>query len=242
MSVQFGLNSLVTFPLSILCAAIVAMVIAAPVLKLDDNYFALATLVVSLLVELVATQWAIVGDGGTNGFAGIPPISMAGIEISARFSIMLIVWGLVLVAALGAWQFSRGLYGRTFHLMRASQPVASAVGLDVAQMRFTAFVLSAVYGGGAGAMMAHVIRVVSPEQVGFPLMVTCLTMTVIGGRMSIPGAIIAALLITFLREWFRVLENHTMIAYGVVTLAFLIVAPYGLVGPALNGCGLAISP
>jgi branched-chain amino acid transport system permease protein len=174
------------------------MVIAAPVLKLDDNYFALATLVVSLLVELVATQWESV-TGGTNGLAGIPPISLAGIEISARFSIMLIVWGLVLVAALGAWQFSRGLYGRTFHLMRASQPVASAVGLDVAQMRFTAFVLSAVYGGGAGAVMAHVIRVVSPEQVGFPLMVTCLTMTVIGGRMSIPGAIIAALLITFLR-------------------------------------------
>lgn len=48
--------------------------------------------------------------------------------------------------------------------------------------------------------------------------------------MSIAGAIIAALLITYLREWFRILENYTLIAYGVVTLAFLILAPYGIVG------------
>jgi branched-chain amino acid transport system permease protein len=78
--------------------------------------------------------------------------------------------------------------------------------------------------------MAHVIHVVSPENLDLALMVTCLTMTVIGGRTRIAGAILGATLIVYLREWFRVLENYYMIAYGTVALAVLILAPYGLVG------------
>ena len=229
LAVHLQLGLLLTFPLSIVAAALLAAVVAAPVLKLDDHYFALATLAVTLLVELIGTQWESV-TGGNNGLSGIPPINLFGVEIKSRFSVMLIVWLVLAVAALGAFQFGRGLYGRTFHLMRESRPVASAIGLDVSRMRFAAFVLSAVYGGAAGALMAHVIRVVSPDQLGLPLMITCLTMTVIGGRMSIAGAIVAALLLTYLRESFRVLENYTMIAYGSVTLAFLVVAPYGIVG------------
>jgi branched-chain amino acid transport system ATP-binding protein/branched-chain amino acid transport system permease protein len=231
LGARYGLSSPVTFPLSMIATALLAVVVAIPVLKLEDHYFALATLAVSLLFELIATQWESV-TGGTNGLSGIPSIGLFGLEVRDRFSILLIVWALVVVAMLGAWQFSRGLFGRSFHLMRASQVAASAVGLDVSRMRFVAFVLSAIYGGAAGALMAHVIRVVSPEQLSLPLMVTCLTMTVIGGQMSAPGAVLGALLITYLREWFRVLENYTLIAYGALTLAFLIAAPYGLAGAA----------
>src|ERR1700722_13448367 len=114
--------------------------------------------------------------------------------------------------------------------MRENLEAASSVGLNIAELRFSAFVLSAAYGGAAGALMAHVIHVVSPENLDLTLMVTCLTMTVIGGRTRIAGAILGATLIVYLREWFRVLENYYMIAYGTVALAVLIVAPYGLVG------------
>ena len=102
--------------------------------------------------------------------------------------------------------------------------------MNIAELRFGAFVLSAAYGGAAGALMAHVIHVVSPENLDLALMVTCLTMTVIGGRTRIAGAILGAILIVYLREWFRVLENYYMIAYGTAALAVLIAAPYGLVG------------
>src|SRR3984957_15666316 len=114
--------------------------------------------------------------------------------------------------------------------MRENQSAASSVGLNVAELRFAAFILSAAYGGAAGALMAHVIHVVSPENLDLSLMVTCLTMTVIGGRTRIAGAVLGATLIVYLREWFRVLENYYMIAYGTVALAVLIMAPYGLVG------------
>jgi len=117
-----------------------------------------------------------------------------------------------------------------FHLVRESHIAASCLGVDVSALRFQMFLLSAAYGGAAGALMAHVIRVVSPENLELPVMVTCLTMTVIGGRTRIAGAIVGALLIVHLRESFRILETYTLMTYGAVTLVVLIVAPYGLIG------------
>ena len=105
--------------------------------------------------------------------------------------------------------------------MRENREAASSLGLNIAELRFGAFVLSAAYGGAAGALMAHVIHVVSPENLDLALMVTCLTMTVIGGRTQIAGAILGACLIVYLRERFRVLENYYMIAYGSAALAVL---------------------
>ena len=168
--------------------------------------------------------------GGTNGLAGIPAIELPGWSIADRRSVLWFVWGIVALGCLIAYQVTRGLHGQAYHLMRENLEAASSLGLNIAELRFGAFVLSAAYGGAAGALMAHVIHVVSPENLDLALMVTCLTMTVIGGRTRIAGAILGATLIVYLREWFRVLENYYMIAYGTAALAVLIMAPYGLVG------------
>ena len=209
--------------------ALLAVIIAVPVLKLEEHYFSLATLGIGLVVLLLAIQWSDV-TGGTNGLAGIPAIELSGFTIADRRSVLWFVWAIVAIGCLIAYQVTRGLHGQAYHLMRENREAASSLGLNIAELRFGAFVLSAAYGGAAGALMAHVIHVVSPENLDLALMVTCLTMTVIGGRTRIAGAILGATLIVYLREWFRVLENYYMIAYGTAALAVLIVAPYGLVG------------
>jgi branched-chain amino acid transport system permease protein len=247
LATRFGLPFLITFPLSIAGPALLAVIIAVPVLKLEDHYFSLATLGIGLVVLLLAVQWSDV-TGGTNGFAGIPAIELPGFAIADRRSVLWFVWGIVAVCCLLAYQVTRGLHGQAYHLMRENREAASSLGLNIAELRFGAFVLSAAYGGAAGALMAHVIHVVSPENLDLALMVTILTMTVIGGRTHIAGAILGALLIVYLREWFRVLENYYMIAYGTAALATLIVAPYGLVGAIerlrlyLFGPGHAVAP
>ena len=233
VATQFGAGFLVTFPLSIAGPVLLAVIVAVPVLKLEEHYFSLATLGIGLVVLLLAIQWSDI-TGGTNGLPGIPSVGFAGFTLSDRRSVLYFVWALVLVGCLISYQVTRGLYGRAFHLMREDRVAASALGVNIAHLRFAAFILSAAYGGAAGALMAHVIHVVSPENLDLALMVTCLTMTVIGGRTRIAGAILGAILIVFLREWFRVLENYYMIAYGVAALSVLIVAPYGLIG-ALEG-------
>ena len=229
LATRFGLPFLTTFPLSIAGPALLAVIIAVPVLKLEEHYFSLATLGIGLVVLLLAIQWEDV-TGGTNGLAGIPSVELPGFTIVDRRSVLLFVWGIVAAGCLLAYQVVRGLHGRAYHLMRENREAAASLGLNTAQLRFGAFVLSAAYGGAAGALMAHVIHVVSPENLDLTLMVTCLTMTVIGGRTRVAGAVLGACLIVYLREWFRVLENYYMIAYGTAALAALILAPYGIVG------------
>ncbi len=229
LATRFGFPFLITFPLSIAGPALLAVIIAVPVLKLEEHYFSLATLGIGLVVLLLAIQWSDV-TGGANGLPGIPGITLPGFVIADRRSVLWFVWGIVAIACLLAYQVTRGLHGHAYHLMRENREAAASLGLNIAELRFGAFVLSAAYGGAAGALMAHVIYVVSPENLDLALMVMCLTMTVIGGRTHIAGAILGACLIVYLREWFRVLENYYMIAYGTAALAALILAPYGLVG------------
>lgn len=229
VATNFGFGFLVTFPLSIVGPVLLAVVVAVPVLKLEEHYFSLATLGIGLVVLLLAVQWSDI-TGGTNGLPGIPSIELAGFVLSDRRSVLYFVWGVVVVGCLISFQVTRGLYGQAFHLMREDRAAASSLGLNIAHLRFAAFILSAAYAGAAGALMAHIIHVVSPENLDLSLMVTCLTMTVIGGRTRIAGAILGAILIVYLREWFRVLENYYMIAYGTAALSVLILAPYGLVG------------
>jgi branched-chain amino acid transport system permease protein len=229
LGATYELGFLVTFPLSCLVPTLLAMLVGIPVLKLEEHYFALATLGIGLVVVLVAVQWQEV-TGGTNGLPGVPSVRLFGIEIRDRLHLFVFTWSMLILGALIAYQVTRGLYGRVFNLVRESRTAASSLGIDVARLRFNAFLLSAVYAGAAGALMAHVIRVVSPENLELSVMITCLTMTVIGGRTRIAGAIVGAILIVYLRESFRILESYTLMAYGGVTLLVLIAAPYGLIG------------
>ena len=226
---QLGWPFLATFPLSILLPAALAVIIAAPVLRLESHYFALATLGISQVVLLAAINWESV-TGGANGIPGVPGVRILFWDIPKGLPLLAFVWALVALGAGLAWQIMRGLYGRAFEIMRENAFAAMSVGIDIGALRSVALVLSALYAGAAGALYVHTIRVISPEALEFPIMVACLTMAVVGGRARIAGAIVGAIILVHLPEWFRFLGEYYLIAYGLVALIMIIVAPYGLVG------------
>jgi branched-chain amino acid transport system permease protein len=115
-------------------------------------------------------------------------------------------------------------------MLRENPIVAASIGLDGGALRFAAFLLSALYAGAAGALYVHTIRVISPEALEFPVMVTCLTMAVVGGSTRIAGAILGAVLLVHLPEWLRVLNGFYLIAYGALLLGVTVLAPYGAIG------------
>ncbi|MDA1132891.1 MAG: branched-chain amino acid ABC transporter ATP-binding protein/permease [Proteobacteria bacterium] len=223
---QFGWQFTATFPLSILVPALLAATLALPVLRLDSHYFALATLALGQGLLLIAVNWEGV-TGGANGLPGVPGIVIFDIAVPRGLALLGFVWALAAAAAALAWWVMHGLYGLSFTVMRETPLAAGALGIDRAALRFVAFVLSAAYGGAAGALFVHTIGVISPEVLGFAIMVTCLTMTVAGGRTQIAGAVIGAVLLIHLPEWFRGLEQYYLIAVGAVLLLVVLFAPDG---------------
>jgi branched-chain amino acid transport system permease protein len=229
LSVRYGLGGEFTVLLSMVLPLALAALIAAPVLRLDSHYFALATLGVGQVMLLVAISWQDL-TGGSNGLSGIPGLTLFGLEFKKGYGIMAVVWACVAVGAFVSWRITRGLFGAALIISRENRIAALSTGIDTAQLRYAMFLLSAMFAGLAGALYAHTIRVVSPEVLEFPVMVACLTIAVVGGRTHIAGAILGAILIINLPEWFRAMEKYYLIAYGIALLAMIVAAPYGLFG------------
>jgi len=233
LGITLGWGFQYTFPLAILLPTLISVVVAIPVLKLEEHYFALATLGLGLVALLIATQWVSL-TGGMNGLAGVPNFMLFGFEAKSRLDKLIFIWVIVGIGALLAYQIMRGLYGLEFRIARENSTAAMSVGINVSVLRFAAFVLSASYAGGAGALFAHQIKVVSPQNLEFSVMITCLTMTVVGGRTSVIGGIIAAVILIHLPEWFRVLQDYRLLAFGAAALLMVVIAPEGIVGALLT--------
>jgi len=180
------------------------------------------------LIHLGAVNWESV-SGGANGLSGIPTLSLIGADVARGWPMLLVTWGLVVLIALDtAWRRA-GLRGAAQDLARDHPLAASSIGLDVARLRYVEFVAGAALAGLAGGLQAHVVGVVSPDGADIAVMIGCLTAVVVGGRTRVSGAILGAILLVHLPEWFRWLENRQLIAYGLATLLMVVLAPEGLV-------------
>jgi branched-chain amino acid transport system permease protein len=229
LAVNIGFSFPITFAASIALAVATAALIAIPVLRLSSHYFALATLGIGQIIALIAVEWVSL-TGGANGLPGVPPPMMFGVTVGRGFPLLFLVWAIVAIAAVAAWLMMRGLYGKACHMMREDEIAARSLGIDTDRMRFAMLLLSAVYGGAAGALYAHTIRIASPEALEFKTMIACLTMAVVGGRTQAWGAIVGALLIVHLPEWFRVFERSYLMFNSAILIALLVLAPEGIAG------------
>jgi branched-chain amino acid transport system permease protein len=227
LSGRFGWPLWAGVPVAVLLPMVLAAVAHWPVRRLDGHYFALATLGLAVLVRLVAIDARDL-TGGANGIAGIPPLPAIGLGRGANA--MLVGWVLVAIGAALALWLKRGANAPVLALVRADPLLARASGLDPGGIRARGFVLAAGFAGAGGALQAHVLGVVSPDVAEFTVMVGCLAIVVIGGRGSVAGAVLGALLIGHLPEWLRPLGASYRIAYGLGLFACLLLAPAGLVG------------
>jgi branched-chain amino acid transport system permease protein len=229
LAVKAGLGFPETFLFSIGGCVLLAALISIPVLRLASHYFALATLGIGQVLLLLAIDWQSL-TGGAIGLSGVPLPRLFGGQIGRGWPLLLFVWIFVLLAAAVAYQTKRGLYGLACHMVRQNAVAARALAIDPDSLRFAMFLLSAAMAGAAGALHAHTIRIVSPEGLDFKVMISCLTMAVIGGRTHIWGAIAGALLIVHLPEWLRGFERSYILITSSILIVILIVAPEGMAG------------
>ncbi|MEP3113669.1 branched-chain amino acid ABC transporter ATP-binding protein/permease [Nisaea sp.] len=228
-AVEFGLGFPLTLAVGILLPSLLAALIAIPVLRLASHYFALATLGIAQLALLVATNWTEV-TGGANGLYGVPPAEIGTASFGHGLPLTILVWACVGLALLVSHRMTAGRRGLAVETLREAPLAASALGIDGAAIRFRFFVASAAFGGLAGALQAHAVGVVSPDVLQFHVLVLILAMTVIGGRASPLGAVLGALLLIHLPEWFRGFADYYLVIYGAALLAAAIFLPRGLAG------------
>ncbi|CAO3356916.1 branched-chain amino acid ABC transporter ATP-binding protein/permease [Azospirillum melinis] len=226
---RYGFGFEATFPLSMLVPLLLALPVGLAVLRLESHYFALATLGIAQVLHLLAVNLPEL-TGGSNGLAGVPAAVLFGWAVPRGLPMAGLVWGLVALGGLIGWRLARGRLGRSLAMLRDDPLAAATLGLDVGRLRLAAFGISALFAGAAGALAVHTQRVVSPEVLEFPVMVSILTIAIVGGRGRMAGAVLGAVLLLHLPEWFRFLERGYLVVYGVALLLTVVLAPDGLTG------------
>jgi branched-chain amino acid transport system permease protein len=227
--------------LSALVAAIASLILGVPTLRLRSYYLAMTTIGFGEIVRLILIHWESV-TGGSSGLRAIPPISVLGLPIDTQARSFYLLALMLALAALLAARIRNSSFGRAMIATRDSEISAELSGVDTIRIKILAFALGAVYAGVAGCLFASTIRYISPDSFTNTQAVLLLTMLIIGGTGSIPGAIVGAIGLTLLPEALRFLGQWYLVLYGVGVIAVITFAPGGLAAAApalLRRLGLA---
>ena len=231
------------FPLTMLMAALlsaaVGVVVGLPALRVKGIYLAISTLAFGFIVEEVLARW----ESVTKGNAGMSVVSpqFFGLELGSSEAFYFIALGTCIVVTLGVINLMRSATGRAFIAIRDSEISAQSMGIHLAGYKTLAFALSAAIVGLAGALYAHKLRFISPDQFGIVQSIDLLLLVVVGGLGAIHGAFLGAIfLITmpqlialgkdFLPPVIGQASGLQAVVYGLVLMAFVLFEPMGIYG------------
>jgi branched-chain amino acid transport system permease protein len=133
------------------------------------------------------------------------------------------------------WLLYRTRLGMATRAVSQEATAAQLCGIDVGRSNAATFVITGVLGGIPGAMIGAAVGVLSPL-LAVPITVKGLIVTVMGGLGSIPGAIVAGLIVGSVENVFLVLRGITERDIYVMLLlfVFLVLRPGGLFGTNLG--------
>lgn len=231
------------FPLALVTAAglsaAAGVVVGLPALRVKGIYLAIATLAFGFIAEEVIARWEHVTGG--NGGLQVKPPAIGDWQLRSSEAIYYLSLVVCVLVTLGILNLLRGATGRAFIAMRDSEVSAQSMGIQLARYKTLAFSLSAAIVGLAGALYAHKLRFLSPEQFGISQSIDLLLLVVVGGLGSIHGAFLGAIflitmpqMIALAKDWLPAAIAQATglqaVVFGMVLMGFVLFEPLGLYG------------
>ncbi len=214
--------------IAVLATVLFGLVVGLPALRVQSHYLGIVTLGLALAFTSWVTNASI--SKGAEGIAGIPAPPFPGLDLYDQY----LYYYLEIVVFLAGLAFALFVVGtrlgRRMKAMRDDSIAAGCLGANVPFLRLLAFGIASVYGGVAGVLYAGLIHYVSPESFGISTMFLLLAMVIIGGRQSIWGCVIGAVVLSLVREWLVDAANYAQLGYGIVVVLAVVFAPTGLAG------------
>ena len=199
-------------------------------LRLRGAFFAIATLALAVVLQTFIVNWDYVG--GSRGAYIIRPSEnvLVGPYIQYLFVLML---ALVVIALVCARVIERSQLGYGFATIRDDELAAEACGVPTLRLKLIATTLSGALMGMAGAPFPYYIGYLQPSSAfGLEYAVNSIAMPMIGGTTSWVGPLIGAILLGSLQQIATVTISSAvnLLIVGLLLVAFVIVAPNGIVG------------
>jgi len=226
LQVQYGLPTLIAAPAGVLAAGVTGAIFGVSV-RTSGVYFILITLALGQIIWGASTQWSTL-TGGDNGIPNVPFPAMAGLEITSLSQMYYFVLIVVVLAAFLYTRIVQSPFGLTLNGIRESESRMTALGFNVQQRKYAAFIISSLFAGIAGALYAYTNQFVSPATASLNVSVEAALMAILGGAGTIIGPFIGAAMIIGIRNVVSGFLPGWPIVMGLVFIFVVLYAPGGL--------------
>lgn len=224
VTIRYGLSPLVGLVLALALPMLVAYPMARVISRLSPMPLSIATLLLSMLLEL-AIRGGGQFTGGYNGLSGVPPLSFApGAE-----GMYALAWGLVVVVVLIYANVTDSAIGRAVKTARHDPLRATADGVNVPALLASYFAMSASIAGLAGWLYAHYMSYIGPDSLTLHVSINVVLMAVIGGAGTLLGPILGAAFLASITQFLPARGTQGMF-FGSALILVLLIAPNGALG------------
>lgn len=217
-----------------LASALVSLVIGMLCVRYTRIFFGMLTLAFGMLFHSFLFKFYTV-TGGDQGMRVLRPL-LLGMEWRGGKTAFLTgpfyYYALILFALLGLamWRMTQSPFGLHLRAIRENAGKAAYVGVEIFRMRLAAFVISAVYGGIGGTILAVTTGLADPELAYWTHSGNLVFMAVLGGSSTFAGPAIGALVFVVLQDFVMAVTQYWRFVMGSVLVLLVIFMPQGLAG------------
>src|SRR5210317_1102327 len=234
---KFGISFWFSLPVAGIFAAVVAILIGLPILRLRGVYFAMITLVLTQVATLTALALPI--TNGAKGITNIPltgAISIFGIPLVPDFAIfensrMAFYFKAITLMIITYAALYRLVNSRLGHLCRSMQQndeLASSIGVNISYIRIVIFAISSFFGGLGGAMFGSIAQSVYPSSFQVADSVNFMLNCFLGGLGYVFGPMLGTLVLYFGWDLLFEFGKYQMLIYSTILILIIRFLPNGL--------------
>ena len=201
LTTQYGWSPWLTLVVALAITLTVGYVLGLITLSMGGHYLPLATIAWGM--SLYFLMGTIEQFGGFTGITGIPPVTLFGFSLEREGHFYYFIWVVVLAALWAVANLLDSRPGRAIRALKQGTTMVEAFGVHPGRTKTAVFVIAAVLACLSGWLYAHLQRFVNPTPFGINQGIEYLFMAVVGGAVSVWGAVLGATFVTLLKTWLQ---------------------------------------
>lgn len=223
---QYGvLSAWISWPVACLAGALLALIIGLISLRTKGVYFIMITLAFAQMIYYIFVS--LKAYGGEDGMS-LPARSTLGLDLDSDVVFYYVVLSIFAVSIFLVHRLVNSRFGRVVQAVRENEIRMEAIGYPVFRYKLVCFVIAGMLASLAGALLANLTLMVSPNLVHWMQSGSLIVMVILGGIGYFSAGIIGAVTMLLLEEILSSYTIHWQLGMGLILLAVVLFLPSGL--------------
>ncbi len=231
-----GLSFLNGILLGAVCAAAVAFILGAFLVRMSGTYFALLTLAFNQLIWAIVWKWRDV-TGGDDGLGKFPKPSLFGISMKDPVNFYYVAVAIIGVCLFLCWYYTRTPLGNVSMSIKSNEERAKFVGFNVSASKLVLLTILGFLAGLSGALYAQFQEFIATSVIDGMMSTNVLFMAYIGGIGYFWGPVVGSAIFVYLSEYLSSFTDRWEFILGIIFILVVLFAPQGILGTFLKKKG-----